>query len=301
MGAGLFFAPTFLAKARAAAAANGVAQLTGVVPISAMEDSCTLAFSSGKIPHVMRNNLVTHINLRLPGNIGRLANAIPACDKRIVQLLDYLKSAKPEDDEYYHHKMALAFGTAANCAYYEVFKPVHSNFSDAETKQEAMLYQDTALLRAISNEGHSSNVSVRQFEEILKVMLPRTITRVHTLIPDYEDGIGWVNRMSEWRMQTPNVFEQYAEAYAAPKMDKLKKYVTAVNFYDKNDAAILACRKLQNAEMVKLDELEKAVSAKANSLYAKAIAKGYENIHATAAYLEGKVGTDKLVAQLQLS
>lgn len=299
-GAGVLLSPSFVVKVKGRHPVNGRNYAGELVPVSVIDDSCTLAFASGKAPAALSNNLAADVNWELPGNKGRLATVIPAHDKRILQLLDHLKE-KPEDEQY-HAKVAIAFGFAAHCGCSEVFGPVMDRWKDDEEKLEAAVYQDAALLRALSEESpEHARLTPGEFNEILRVLLPRAITRTHTLKPDYDDGPGWVNRMAEWRKSTPARFEHYARVYADPDPAKLRKYVSSIDFYQPEDEALQACRELQTGAQVKPEKLDEALSAKPASLYGQAVVKGYRNILMTADYLTGKEERERLAKAMKLS
>ena len=90
------------------------------------------------------------------------------------------------------------------------------------TLGEMSIYQDTYLLKTLAGTK-AAQVAYEDLNQLLKVMLPRAITRVHTLIPDSQNGPEWVVRMGQWRKENNDLMEQYARIYTQPDPAKVKE------------------------------------------------------------------------------
>jgi hypothetical protein len=253
-----------------------------VTCINLIEDSCILAFSSGWLSPRCNLAMASDIYTRLPGNKGRLAGVLPPADKRLMELINILKN-NPEASQY-EAKLAIVFGwVGVNSA--------HKHFSPWLQSLSMAAHMDGTILRELSLPYHDpSKATIADMEELLNVMLPRAITRTHTIKPDNDDGIGWVNRMSEKRRELKKMFSMYAQAMVNPDHGSIPS-----DFYNREDSIIVTARKLYTPETVTQEEIHHVAKTSApKSLYGKALQDSYLSILAIDEYMVGKITETQL-------
>ena len=137
------------------------------------------------------------------------------------------------------------------------------------------VYQDMFVLKQLAEK--SATQSIEDIEDLFLQMNPRMITRIHTLIPDFDDGENWTIRITDWRDELKLLIERYARAYVQPESDKMDRYVHQLEFYDPDDAVIKAAR---NHRRINLSTM-----AASKSLYAQALVRGVEGLVQGSKYL----------------
>lgn len=284
-GAGLMFVPSILSASLNSSNYANVQQnfMGGLTPVSVIDNACMLAFCSGKLSQESQNALTTDIHLRdTPGNKGRLAVAFPPNHQGIFELIDIVKNSN--DTKYIKEKRALVFGwIAVNEVQNHINKTLGSKTE--EEKKLTRLHQDALVVRGFSTGHNFSGLKENEVEKMLNSMLTRTVTRTHTLKPDSDDGIGWVNRMSEWRRQNVANMKLFAGAIVKPNTK-----LAGDNFYNENEKIIEISVKLQNSELVKPNEVSESIeSSLPKSLYGTATALAVKKILVVDDYFTGKI------------
>jgi hypothetical protein len=156
--------------------------------------------------------------------------------------------------------------------------------------------QDALVIRGFSSPEYDIGKALaKDMENLLNSLQIRTLTRVHTLKPDPEDGIGWVNRMADWRRENTKQMQEFAKIIVSPD-----NQLAGSSFYSTSDNIVNASNQLQKAKFVKADEIMSYLKQGASSNYGKALAEATENIFAIDSYLEGKSSENELVAKLKL-
>jgi hypothetical protein len=295
-GAGLMFFPTMLsASSNFSGGANSQQNfMGGLTPVSVIDNACMLAFCSGRLSQESQNTITTDIHLRdTPGNKGRLAVAFPPNHQAILELLEIVKNTSGA--KFIKEKRALAFGwIAVNAVQNHINKALDSK--NGEEFKLARLHQDALVVRGFSAGHNFSGLKEIEVEKLLNSMLTRTVTRTHTLKPDSDDGIGWVNRMSEWRRQNVDNMKLFAAAIVKPNPK-----LAGDGFYDGNEKIIEISVQLQNGLLVKPDKVEESIdSSSVKSTYGKAISEAAKNILAADDYLNGKISSGDLKKKLNV-
>lgn len=295
--------------ARAAMAPGGLAGM------AATADGLRLLRHSGApVAPALRESLGADVNLPLAGNMALLGGMMPASVDQLCDLVGRLRTRWPErqgaqeeeggeEEAFLPETLALAAGWVLHRAAHAKLKAVHDAAADPD---EARLYHDAALLRAWS--GHApgaapeAEVPAEEVATLLRLVVPRTLIRFHTLVPDYDDGAGWVTRLAAWRDHHADWSQRLAAAYAQPDPAKLERYVAAPNFYDPADPIIEQAALLREAPTVEVGGAEEGEegevkeeartvevpSAPGGSLYAQALRQGLDGLMAISAYLEGE-------------
>ncbi|MFW6227037.1 MAG: hypothetical protein ACOC31_02945 [Bacteroidota bacterium] len=264
-----------------------------VTLISVIEGSSLLAFISDKMNTETQNALLSDIHVRPPANKGRMAGVLPPLDKRLMTLLRTLKS-NPDQDNYLA-RLSVAMGWAARNATHLTF---HEFFNGKDQQQMIMsgIHMDAVVLRNLSLPDYNPSQATKEdMEELLNIIVPRAITRTHTIKPDMDDGMGWVNRMSEKRRNMKKRFSDYASAIVNPDQGLLP-----ADFYKNDDTFVTLAHKLQKAQDVTKEQTNMISDPRqsASSLYGKALKKSTLSLFAINDYLENKTDEESLETML---
>ena len=292
-------APALLRAASLQAANVGPFQLRGLLPVALVEDCFDLAFVLPELSTLTKTALAGDIDLKIPGNKGRLAPSLALKMEVLPDVLKKIKAPTEEAKSMQADKLSFLLGILTNNALRDRLQPVYEQYAD--DARELSIYQDTYLLRTLAGPSAAS-VKYEDLDQLLKVMLPRAITRVHTLIPDSQDGPEWVVRMGQWRKENHDLMEQYARIYTQPDSEKEKKYVRDTNFYEANDPIIQLARKTQNGERVDEKELNQHVDEAlggAGSRYARALATGIHRVRTVDEFLRETIDEPTFLTALK--
>jgi hypothetical protein len=295
--AGMFLLPSMIqASSMFQRTPDGMSiTMIGLTPISIIDGACMLAFRSGALSVASQEVITSDIHLRgTPGNKGRLAVLMPPMNKKILELVKTLKSGK--NTKYFKEKRAIAFGWVAVNA---VERHINTRL-EGKTEDEIIairMHQDAMVIHGLSKPEHDTQAaSERDMENLLNSILVRTITRVHTLKPDSDDGIGWVNRMSAWRKQNVETMQALAKAIVKPNILKAGK-----DFYEGTDKIIAYAIALQKGKLVKSNEIMSIQQEKMpDSLYGKALTEATRNILGIDQFLDNKMNLDEVEALLKI-
>lgn len=147
----------------------------------------------------------------------------------------------------------------------------------------------------------SQAIDVAAVEDLLRAMLQRALIGLHTFIPDRDDIEGWMERLFATRQCFSVDIRRYAEAFAKPDPDKMKRFILDVNFYDRTDPIIRLARSLQHGSADEGIDLADAVqAAESQSQYAQALGKGYLYLQAASYYFDGQLDDDTLRERLDI-
>lgn len=256
----------------------------GLTPISIIDNACMLAFCSGEVSQKSQNVLFAdpHFSEKAIGNKARLAVALPAFDKSLIRLIQSVKDNHDElrGTEHLAGKHAMLFGWVAVNATYK-FVNSEMNPKDDEEATLMRMHQDAVIIQGFSTETDPQKANKEDVEALLNAMLTRTTTRIHTMKPDSDDGIGWVNRMSEWRRQNLENSRKFAEVIVNPKESLAGK-----QFFSEKDEIVAAAIKLQNSEFITSEKVLKIINNDAyKSNFGKALASAALSIIAIDKYL----------------
>lgn len=266
----------------------------GLVPVSIIEDANLLVLRMNVFEGDSELALASDLHNRpaAPGNKGRLAALLPLQDRKLMELLKIIRQKKDLKNRV--EKIAIANGWICNNATYKYLKPVYGNDPSPERIMDVQAYQDAQLLIELSDMQVTSDVKEAYLAALFNEMLPRTLTRVHTLIPA-KDGHDWVNRMTDWRVANKTYLDRLAEIMVNPELSKKQEYVSGPDFYSSSDALLAYCRNLQHAKNVKVDKIKDGlVQSSEGSLYARALAESTNNIIAANDFLNGNISGSEL-------
>jgi len=300
-GAGLALLPSLLSASlsKAGEISNVQHPMNGLTPISIIDNACLLSFCSGQVSQASQNVLFADIQhpSKPIGNKARLAVNLPAFDKGFIQLIQKVKDNLDglKGIEYLEGKHAMIFGWAAVNATEEFINTAINPANDGESKLIRM-HQDAVIINGFSTGSDPTKANQKDVEQLLNAMLTRTVTRIHTLKPDADDGINWVNRMSAWRRQNVENVKQLADAIVNPKVS-----LAGEQFFSKKDEIIDAAIKLQHGAYLTPEKIV-AIVNKTNykSNYAKALADATKGIIAIDGYLNRSISKTQLKSILHI-
>ena len=270
--------------AAAAAPEGAIGDLTA---LALVDDALHLINATDGLAPAMDESLDFGINVYepLPGNAAFFGRLMPARPDDVVGLLGAVREgwATRDEEDNLKLKLALASGWLVQRAGADVIAPSLADASDADA---ARTYQDTAVLRARSRHL-AETASPEEVASLLHEMGPRTLVRFHTLIPDYDDGGGWITRLADWRARHAAQLEAYARAYTDGPSAMYRRFVTDPNFYDPDDPIVRLAEQVRRQEAPADVDLPSVAARPHASLYGKALARGIEHLLSVNDYLEG--------------
>ena len=152
-----------------------------------------------------------------------------------------------------------------------------------EDDAEASRYRDTYLFKQLQNarpharrvavDGPVPEVTPAEVAELLHLMQQRNLIRMHTLRPEFSDVETWLTDFLGYYAEMKAENLRYGEVFCNPEVEKLRRYVLEPDFYDPEDAPILAARQLANGEVVGRVTPDLAT---ASSQYGRALLRGMD-------------------------
>ena len=189
------------------------------------------------------------------------------------------RTAKPSDCSIYHEAFI----------FHEVFQ------SGTENPYHAAIFERG--LEALPASAHIDPVAA---EELLRVLMQRALIEMHTFIPDPDDIEGWFEKLFARQQNFYVDLERYAAAVANPDPDKVRRFITEVNFYDRAEPIIEVARSIQHTQQGDWATVKQAVQAEANSHYAQALKMGYGYLKAASDFFSGDMAVGTLREQLDI-
>ena len=297
-GSALVMAPTLLRAASLHPTNANSFVLRGLLPVALVEDCFDLAFVLPDLSNLTKMALAGDIDLKIPGNKGRLAPSLLLKMETLPDVLKKIKEPAEEAKSIQADKLSFLLGILVNNALHDQLQPVYQQYPN--DTEELSIYQDTYLLRTLAGT-EAVRIKYEDLNQLLNVLLPRTVTRVHTLIPG-EDGPDWVVRMGRWRKENQERMEQYARIYTQPDPAKEKKYVRDARLFAADDPIIQLARKTQNGERVEAKELNRSTETAMGgqgSRYCRAVATGIHRIRTVDKFLRETIDEPALLTALK--
>ena len=238
--------------------------------------------------------IAADINYPLPANLSRMGLIVKADE---AQVEDLLKKVTPDwkkvseqiagnlelqndknSDPRKHQvivekKISLLLGWYMATGIREELHSIQAKAAESGSNlpTEMSIYHDMHVLKQIA--GKNERASVADVQLLFHGIQPRMIGRTHTLTPDYDDGIEWTVRITDWRNDTKILMEKYAQAYVNPDKNKIEHYITKPNFYNPDDKLIQLARWVHDGKYIKriknIDDIKGY-----HSLYTRSLAKG---------------------------
>ena len=129
-----------------------------------------------------------------------------------------------------------------------------------------------------------------EIESLFHSIWQRALIGLHTFIPDQEDIDGWLERLFRTRQLFYVDIRRYANAFADPDPDKVKRFIVDVHFYEGQDPLIQLARSIQRGALDAGIDLQEALEAAASqSQYACALRRGYLYLQAASDFFERRI------------
>ena len=239
-----------------------------------------LILMNRNISETTREALTADINLNISGNMSRIAAGLCLPEVKILDLLAKLKRewSDRDSDMKLEHKYSLFLGWIIYSGFRTVTGDLyHKLINKGYHYDDIRICHDAFMFRQISNISSLTDpfCSEQELAELFEIMLPRMITRLHTFMPDSDDGKQWVLDITKWRKTNKKLMSKYAGAYVNPSEENIQRLIYQPGFYAGDQQIIQIVRKLQNEVHVSAEEISSTLkSDSGNSLYAKSLVKG---------------------------
>ena len=207
-------------------------------------------------------------------------------------------------DDLTSQKLAFVLGwlchRAADLQMKPIFRAVDADCALKPT--DCSVYHDVFLFRTVYADGHGEpyvpgilSLDAGELEDALRSLWQRALIGMHTFIPDQEDVEGWLERLFKTRQRFYVDIDRYAEAFADPDPDKVRRFLDEVNFYEAGDPLIRLARSIQVGTPEAETDLFAALDAAAmQSQYAQALRRGYLYLEAASSYFQRQINEDAL-------
>jgi hypothetical protein len=281
-----------------------------------VDDCARLAIHSPAICSAFKQCFEQHLE------IARLGGVTRSADSFSVQLFGRYRDVWPGDEEEpVPQKLAFLLGWICHRAADRQMKPVFRGADPGcpQDPTDCSVYHDVFVFREVYDSGRAGPYSpatledplqsptaagacdTQAAEELMRVLFQRALLELHTFIPEPQDIEKWLERLIRLRQRFYVDIARYAKAFTNPDSDKVKRFITATNFYDHSDAIIRLARSIQRGEPEGGIDLNQAVEAAADqSQYAQALRKGYLYVAAASNFFEGRIDAEALSSQLDI-
>lgn len=282
--AALLFAPSLTVFSQSLSASP--VKPGGLLPFILFEDCNLLIQQSEQVKAEMKELLKGDIHQKLLSNLSRLAASFDN-QAEITTLMGKLKADKAsKKTPQYDEKLSFVLGwLIAKASMKEIGLFNQKLVGKGQPIDQIRAYQDVEIIRARFMKP-GATVSADDFSSLMLQMITRVVTRIHTLTPDKNDGGNWIVRTSDWRENNKKTMELYGEIMETPDKAKRDLYCQKGNLIRPGDPLIANHFR---SEYLGNDN---------KSLYAKAVANGYQAILTFQSYFEGKAdltGITKLI------
>lgn len=161
------------------------------------------------VPQQYKAALKIDITAKAPGNYGIVGHMASTYFQGNKKEMKQLLREKAVGEERKAEFLAVLCGFVAGLAMNEqLVKDMELQASEFFISKEQVEYEFDALLLWKTREFRDQ-VNITDLE----ILLPRTITRWHTLIPDEQAGDEWVVAITKWRKKNLEYLEKLADTY----------------------------------------------------------------------------------------
>lgn len=233
-------------------------------------------------------------------DIARLGGITRSGDQFTVDLLAHFRDAWPQrgGEQRLQQKLAFVLGWLCHRAADRQMKPVFraTDPNCPRKPTDCSVYHDVFLFREVyaggANDPYSPDfldLLPPELEQLFHVLLQRALLAMHTFIPAGDDAEGWLDAVIERRQRFSVDIARYAEALARPDPDKVRRFITGVNFYDAGDPLIRLARSIQNGEPAGVGLGEALSAAAGGSQYARALRRGFLYLSTASGFFERRL------------
>lgn len=266
----------------------------GITKFAILNDVAILAVAGKQISIANAARISADINHPIAANLSRMGTIVAAEENQVrdqliklkteiytlnSQLEKNLNSQKDLKSDlmkqrlHLEKKISLLLGWYMATGIRNNLDKLYANKmkSSEGLPSDLSIYHDMYVLKQVS--GTDQSAQLEDLASLFRGIQPRMICRTHTLTPDYDDGKNWTVRITNWRNDSMQLMEKYAQAYAEADKTKVADYITGMNFYNPDDELIRLARWVQAGNYIKkIDNLVKVTNNL--SVYARALAQG---------------------------
>ncbi len=268
--------------------------IEGIMPIAAIIDCSKILMASQALNGEFTNLITGDINRQIPGNLSRIGSCIPFEDDLMLNYFEHLKKAWDPASDVDQKKASLLLGWLIFHPLQKAMSEVYGKLIDQGYHYDAITtYYDTFLFKQISGQQGTVQLSESSAQNLFNTLATRMITRVHTMKPDYQDGPGWVVRMSDWRISNKEKMNQYGSLFIEDDQEKFNHFIKRYNVYNPEDRLIQLVRNEKSS--LNSESVDKLIlSDPGNSIYTKSLVRGYKNVVAAEQFFQGKFSLGEL-------
>ncbi len=294
-----------------------------IAHIAICNDAFLLAGAHRDIHPWCRTLMAAHRDAAHLGSITRYA------DKWSVDLLSWahgqLSLPEAQRDAWLAQKVAFVLGSLTHRAADRLTKPITKcwkgpdNSLSKSLANESKIMQDLCVLREVFGHGEGDHAAQfpkpllhafespggTAFEQAFRALLTRALIGMHTIKPDPDHIQDWLGALFEARQEYPKFLEQYRELDRAWEPGKVKRYLTDMRFYDREDTIIQLARAAQHGTAITTQQVEDAHRATpfdqpTASRYARALSRSLDYLLAAGDIIEARIDTDTAKARLDI-
>lgn len=286
-----------------------------IVHTGILDDCFRLMANSDEICESFKEAAVAHRDFARLGTITRWG------DRFTVDLLSTFRErwASRSDDDQLDVKLAFVLGWPCHRATDRQMKPVFREAEPNRTQKpsECSIYHEAFVFHEVFQSGRqnpyheatfersleslpAAAIDVEATEELLRVIMQRALIEMHTFIPDAEDIEGWFERLFARQQRFYVDLERYAAAITDPDPAKVKRFITDVNFYGREDPIIAGARAIQCGEAIEASAIVDMTRAPAASHYGRALQLGFTYLLAASDYFIGAIDRQRLYERLDI-
>jgi hypothetical protein len=274
-----------------------------LTPFLLMDCVSRLGQGSGFIHASLKHCISPDIRFIVPGNAFRIGGLAPFSRQEIMASLNDFKATWNSGSQNQAKSQQLALLAGGLChggILNELKKADHFQEVSPSGNLEHRIYQDGKVIREYLTSGNQMGLEEeKDLHGLFREMIPRTLVRFHTIMPDDEDAAGWVRKTAKWREQTDLYFGELATAIANPDDGKLEKYIKSPSFFDGSEPIIQRVSYFAKISELNTKEAERLISRSADgSVFGKALAKGYQMLMDLNDYLSGEQSMESWQAKI---
>jgi hypothetical protein len=205
-------------------------------------------------------------------------------------------------------KLAFVLGWLCHRAADRQVKPLFRALDPTPTQnpRDCSIYNDAVIYHEVYAGGAAEPFHPHYLEkelpgeDIFRVLLQRALLELHTLIPDRQDGEGWLDKLFTLQQKFYVDIDRYAEAILHPDPEKMRRFIEEPNFYDAADPIVATARAIQRGESVSAEQVRAATDAEPKSHYAQMLHMGFGYLKAASDYFESRISSDELADRLNI-
>ncbi len=274
-----------------------------LTPFLLMDCVSRLGQGSGFIQASLKHCISPDIRFIVPGNTFRLGGLAPFSRQEIMASLEDFKAtwSSGAQDQAKSQQLALLAGSLCHGAMLDELKRAdHFQDKSPSGNLEHRIYQDGKVIREYLTTGKEMGPEAeKELHGLFREIIPRTLIRFHTVMPDDEDAPGWVRNTAKWRNQTDLYFGELATAIANPDEGKLEKYIKGPSFFRGSEPIVQRVSYFAKISELSSKEADRLISASVDgSVFGKALAKGYQMLKDLNGYLSGEQSMESWQAKI---